>query len=137
MITASIEIKAQFYDLDPMQIVWHGNYVRFFEQARSALLDRISYNYNEMYESGYAWPIVDMRLKYVKPIHFAQEVIIEAKLVEYESRLKIEYLITDKETGHRINKGYTVQVAVGIEDQEMRLASPDVLINLVEAYQCV
>ncbi|HKW55194.1 MAG TPA: acyl-CoA thioesterase, partial [Stellaceae bacterium] len=89
MIAAEVLIKAQFYDLDPMQIVWHGNYVRFLEQARCALLDKIDYNYSEMLRSGYAWPVVDLRIKYVRPVRFGQEVRVTATMVEYENRIKI------------------------------------------------
>ena len=69
MISAEVIIKIQFYDLDPMRIVWHGNYPRFLEQARSALFEKISFGYREMSESGFAWPIVDLRIKYVRPIN--------------------------------------------------------------------
>lgn len=133
MISASIEIKAQFYHLDPMEVVWHGNYARFFEQARCELLDKISYNYPEMYESGYVWPIIDMRVKFVKPVKFAQVILVKATLVEYENRLKIDYLIMDKETGAKITKGYTVQVAVDRQSEEMCLASPEILKEKLEA----
>ena len=60
MLTAEAEITPQFYDLDPMNVVWHGNYPRFLEQTRCLLLDGIGYGYARMSESGYAWPIVGM-----------------------------------------------------------------------------
>ena len=60
MISTEITLRTQFYDLDPMNIVWHGNYVRYLEQARSALLSEIGYGYAEMQASGFAWPIVDL-----------------------------------------------------------------------------
>src|ERR1700761_7909922 len=78
MISADVVIKAQFHDLDPMQVVWHGNYVRYLEQARCALLDRIGYNYPEMEASGFAWPVVDLRVKYVRPVRVAQEIVVGA-----------------------------------------------------------
>ena len=52
MLTTEITLTIPFYDLDPLEIVWHGNYARYFEQARCALLDKIGYNYNAMKESG-------------------------------------------------------------------------------------
>ena len=61
MISARVVLKAHFYDLDPMQVVWHGNYPRFLEQARCALLDKIGFNYPEMAATNYIWPIVEMR----------------------------------------------------------------------------
>ncbi len=136
MITASVQIQAQFYHLDPMEVVWHGNYVRFFEQARCALLDKIDYNYPQMRDSGYMWPIVDMRVKYVRPVSFAQEINIEATLVEYENRLKINYLITDVKTGEKLTKGFTIQVAVDGDTQEMQFESPAILFDKVKEATC-
>ena len=98
--TSKKEIKAQFYDLDPMDVVWHGNYVRFFEDARCELLNKIGYNYEEMKDSGYTWPIVDLHIRYTRPITFGQEVTIQTDLVEYEFRLKIVYTIYDKKRIH-------------------------------------
>src|SRR5580704_540452 len=95
MISAGVVIKVQFYDLDPMGIVWHGNYPRFLEQARAALFDKISFGYDAMAKSGFAWPIVDMRIKYVRPIDISRTITVTATLVEYENRLKVNYLITD------------------------------------------
>ena len=131
MISAEVLIKAQFYDLDPMQIVWHGNYVRFLEQARCALLDKIEYNYSEMLRSGYAWPVVDLRIKYVRPVRFGQEVRVTATMVEYESRIKIDYRIADLATGDVLTKAQTIQVAVDVASNEMCFESPAALIDRV------
>lgn len=132
MITAEIVVKAQFYDLDPMAVVWHGNYARFLEQARCTLLDRIGYNYVEMQASGHIWPIVDMRLKYVRPIRFAQEIVVAATLVEWQNRLKIEYRIRDRASGEVLTKAHTIQVAVLAETGELLLESPPVLTKIIE-----
>jgi acyl-CoA thioester hydrolase len=129
MISADVVIKAQFHDLDPMQVVWHGNYVRYLEQARCALLDRIAYNYTEMEASGFAWPVVDLRIKYVRPVRFAQEIVVSAQLVEYANRLKIEYRVRDQATGEVLTKATTVQVAVRIESGELQLDSPPALLD--------
>ena len=131
MITASIRLKAQFYDLDPLQVVWHGNYARFLEQARSALLDAIAFNYREMSRTAFVWPVVDLRIKYVRPIRFAQEVDVAATLVEYENRLKIDYLITDAASGETLTRAHTVQVAVDATNGELAFESPAPLIDAV------
>ncbi|MDN3576324.1 acyl-CoA thioesterase [Chitinimonas viridis] len=122
-----IELSPTFHDLDPMNIVWHGNYVKYLEIARCALLSRFDYDYPQMYASGFVWPIVDMRLKYVKSAVFNQRLRIRAEIVEWENRLKIEYLISDADTGQRLNKAYTIQVAVCTESQEMQYLCPPVL----------
>src|SRR6218665_4026027 len=98
-LSFEIELAPAFHDLDPMNIVWHGNYPKYLEIARCALLARFNYDYPQMRDSGYAWPIVDMRLKYVRSAAFQQKLIVRAEIVEWENRLKIEYQIRDAATG--------------------------------------
>ena len=126
---AEVEMQVQFFDLDPMEIVWHGRYVKYLEVVRCALLDKIDYNYVQMKASGYAWPVIDMHLRYVAPATFGQRLKLRADLVEWENRLKIDYLISDAVTGKRLNKASTVQVAVAIGSGEMCFASPPVLFE--------
>ena len=57
---AEICLTIPFHDVDMMHIVWHGHYVRYLEIARCALLDELDYNYNQMRDSGYGWPVIDM-----------------------------------------------------------------------------
>lgn len=134
-ISAKIGLKIQFYHLDPMEIVWHGNYPRFLEKARCALLDLIGYNYEEMRKSGYAWPIVDMRIKYVQSAYFKQDVSVIATLKEYENRLVIDYKIIDDKSGTVITKARTTQVALQMATKEMMFESPAILIEKVEAFR--
>jgi acyl-CoA thioester hydrolase len=133
MLSVEVVIKAQFYDIDPMEVVWHGNYARFFEQARCELLARLDYTYADMLASGYAWPIVDMRIKYVRPIRLGQEFVVEATIVEFENGLKIEYRIRDRASGEVLTKARTFQVPVKVETGEMCFESPSVLIDKLRA----
>lgn len=132
LITARCTLTAQFYDIDPMNVVWHGHYARFFEEARNALLDKLDYNYPEMQASGYLWPIVDFRIKYIRPICLHQQFIAEAGLVEYENRLKIEYRLLDIATSEILTKAQSIQVAVRAGGQGMQYASPEILISKVK-----
>nr|WP_246119303.1 acyl-CoA thioesterase [Aliikangiella coralliicola] len=128
-MSAELVIEVPFYDLDPMEVVWHGNYVKYFERVRCALLAKFDYGYPEMKESGYMWPIVDMRLKYVNSASFGQKLRCKATIVEFENRLKIKYQILCDETGKRLTRGYTTQVAVDINTREMLLVSPEILLK--------
>lgn len=134
VITADIVTKAQFYDVDPMQVVWHGNYPRFLEQARCALLDHIGFNYREMAATRYAWPIVDLRIKYVRPVRFAQEIKVVATLVEFENRLRIRYRIADLARGEILTKAETIQVAVDMASQEIQFVSPPELVDRIRPF---
>lgn len=134
-VITSVEIDIPFQDIDAMEIVWHGNYPRYLEIARCALLDCIDYDYPRMRESGYAWPIIDMRIKYIKPLHFKQRIRVRAELVEYENRLKTDFLITDACSGEKLSKAHTVQVAVDMKTREMCFVSPPVLHEKLVQYQ--
>lgn len=126
---AQTEISVQFFDLDPMEIVWHGNYVKYLEVARCALLDQIDYNYVQMKQSGFAWPIIDLQVRYVGSATFAQRLLLRAEIVEWENRLKIDYLISDASTGKRLTRASTSQVAVDMASGEMCFVSPPVLLE--------
>jgi acyl-CoA thioester hydrolase len=128
---AETVINVPFHDVDAAGIVWHGHYVKYLEIARCVLLDKIDYSYNRMLESGYIWPVIDMQLRYVKAVKFAESLHIRARLIEWEHRLKLDYLISNASTGARVCKAWTVQVAVNARSGEMCLRSPDVLLELL------
>lgn len=131
-ISATIEIEVPFFDLDPMMIVWHGNYVKYFEQARCALLRSFDYDYPQMEALGYSWPIVDLRVRYAKSAVFGEILKCTATLKEFENRIKISYEIYNK-SGARLTKGHTVQVAVDKTSGLLQLASPQHLIDKIKA----
>lgn len=118
-----------FHDLDPMEVVWHGNYARYFEYARAALLQTFDYDYPQMRDSGYAWPVIDLAVRYARPLVYQQRIVIQAELVEWENRLKIKYEIRDAETGARLTRGHTVQVAVKLPEMTMCFISPAILFE--------
>ena len=132
-LSAEVVIEVPFEDGDPMGVTWHGNYFRYLERARCRLLDKIGYGYRAMIESGYSWPIVDTRVKFIQPTVFQQRLRIVATLREYENRLKIDYEILDEESGERVTRGYTIQVAIDNSRQELCYVSPDILIDKVRA----
>ncbi|WP_158972356.1 thioesterase family protein [Paraglaciecola sp. L3A3] len=134
IVSHSTEMEVQFFDVDSMRVVWHGNYVKYLEVARCELLKLFDYNYLAMEASGYVWPIVDMRLKYVASAKLSDCIVVEASLVEYQTRMKIEYIIKDKATGKVLNKAYTIQVAVDMADGEMLFETPQCLIDKLTPY---
>lgn len=130
-LSAEVDIEIPFFDVDPMQVAWHGHYVKYFEVARCALLRKIDYDYPQMEKSGYHFPVVEIYLRYVNPARFGQIVAVAAELLEYENRLKIGYRIRDKETRQRLTKGWSVQVAIDAKTRELQFVSPRILIEKV------
>ena len=78
----SLEIEVPFFDVDAMQIVWHGHYVKYLEMARCAFLSAIQYDYREMGVQGFSWPIVQLHVKYVKPAVFGQKIRVDLAVVD-------------------------------------------------------
>lgn len=131
---AEVIIEVPFHDVDAMNVVWHGYYLKYFEIARCKLLDQFDYNYRQMQASGYLWPVIESHVKYVQGIQFQQKIRVRAILKEWETRLKIEYVIFDNETDQRLTKGYTTQVAVDIQSKAMCFQSPKILFERLNAW---
>ena len=131
-LKAEVEIQVPFHDVDGMHVVWHGHYYKYFEVARTKLLQSIDYDVHEMKASGYSWPIVETNCKYVRPIVYDQLIQVSAKIQEYENRLKIIYRISDAKTDEKLATGHTTQVAVDMKNNEMCFVSPKILLEKVE-----
>ena len=131
-LKAEVEIQVPFHDVDGMHVVWHGHYYKYFEVARTKLLQSIDYDVHEMKASGYSWPIIETSCKYVQPMLYNQLIQVSAKIQEYENRLKIIYRISDAKTGEKLATGHTTQVAVDMKNNEMCFVSPKILLKKVE-----
>lgn len=130
---AAVDVRIPFHDVDLLEVAWHGHYVRYFEVARCELFDAIDYNYLQMKASGYAWPVIELHVRYAKPAFFGDVVTVHARLVEIENRLKIDYEVRNAE-GVRLTRAYTVQVAVEMQTRAMCFVSPPVLAQKVAQY---
>jgi acyl-CoA thioester hydrolase len=126
-LSHEIEVVPPFFDIDSMDIVWHGHYVKYLELARCALLEKFDYGYARMRESGFSWPIVDLRLKYVRPALFNQPLVVRAEIVEWENRLKFDYVIREAGSGAKVNTAMSIQVAVDMATREMQYVCPRIL----------
>jgi acyl-CoA thioester hydrolase len=131
-VSAEIEFTVEFYDVDSMEIVWHGNYVKYFEKARCALLDKIGYGYKEMKESGFGFPVTDISVKYIRPLQFGERVRAQASLEEYENCLRIQYVLFNADTGIVTTKGRSTQMTYDIAAGTSCFACPKIFIDKVE-----
>jgi acyl-CoA thioester hydrolase len=127
-----IVLTVPFHDVDVMEVVWHGHYVKYFEIARCALLESIGYDYPQMRASGFAWPVIDLRIRYPRPARYGQKLKIKAAIREYEPRLCVNYVVSDAATGDRLTKGSTVQVAVDMQSMEMQYGAVRALVERLE-----
>ena len=121
-ITSEMKIIVPFYDLDPMNIVWHGNYVKYLEQARCDFFDKLNYNYTDMYNDGVMYPIVKMDFKFIKSAKFGEELLVKCILRELEPAIIIKYEIYSGED--KILTATTMQMEVSVETGETLYEAP-------------
>jgi len=132
IISVTTETAVAFHDVDLAQVVWHGHYLKYLENARWALLDFIGFGLDVQQASGYAWPIVDLHVKYVRALRFGDRLAVRASLVDWQRRLCVNYLVT-RSGGERVARAQTVQAGVHRESGALQLASPPILLECVEA----
>ena len=125
-------IKVEFYDLDPMNVVWHGNYVKYLEVARCDMLSKLGYTYVDMKNDGYAYPVATMEMKYIKPCTFGQELKVVTIVEEIEPALVIKYVIFDNKTGEKMFKAKTMQIAVDINSKQTVYEAPENLKKIIK-----
>ena len=121
-ITSETKIKVAFFDLDPMNIVWHGNYVKYLEQARCDFFDKLNYNYTDMYNDGVMYPIAKMDFKFIKSAKFGEELTVKCTLKELEPAIIIKYEIYSGED--KILTATTMQIEVSVKTGETLYEAP-------------
>jgi len=126
-LSATVDIRPSYQDCDPAGVVWHGNYFHYFDSARVALLEQLDYGYRQMEASGYLYPVVDTRVRYLGTATYDQPVRVTATLREWEYRLRIDYEVRDA-AEKCITEAYTIQVAVEIASGELCIGSPEPLL---------
>lgn len=134
LFQSEFEIKIPFYDLDPMDVVWHGNYIKYMEQARCDMFNKLNYTYYDMKNDNYAYPIAKMKTKYIKPLRFNQEVIMETSLIEIEPAIIIKYKMSDKASGEEVFCGETMQIGVNIQTGESLYNAPANLFKRLKIF---
>ncbi len=132
LCSQTIEVVVPFHDIDVMAVVWHGHYLKYFENARWALMDRLGYGYEAMVGSGYLWPIIETHVRHVRPARFGDRLGVTASLVEWQNRLAVNYLITNLKTRKRVARARTVQVAIERVTGELQFVSPAPFVRQIE-----
>lgn len=124
-------IRVPFSHADPAGVVWHGRYFEYFDAARCDLLGRIDYGYKAMARSGFLWPVVDARLRFVRAVGFDDLIRVRATLVEWEYRIKIAYEVLD-ESDVLTTAGFTIHAAVDQNSGKLCLEVPAFLRERIE-----
>ena len=121
-----VRLRVPFHDLDPMNMVWHGNYLKYFDVARLGLFDACGIDLFDYFEkTGILFPIIKTNTKHVLSLRYRDEFICRATVIEAKVKIVMGFEI--RRVGQRdiCAKGRSEQVAVKYPEMEMSFEIPD------------
>lgn len=111
ILIASKEFTPRFSEVDSMNIVWHGSYPLYFEDAREAFGEKFGLGYLFIFDNGYYAPLVDLAFHYKKPIIYGMRCRID---VYYRptpaAKIIFDYEIYDLNDNSLCTTGRSIQV---------------------------
>ena len=117
-LKATVPLNIRFSEVDSMNIVWHGSYVMYFEDAREAFGKKYGIAYLDIFGQGYYAPLVELSFKYKSPITYDMkpEITITYKPVD-AAKIVFDYEITNPDNGEVLATGHSVQVFMDLNYQ--------------------
>ncbi|MFW5901597.1 MAG: acyl-CoA thioesterase [Thermodesulfobacteriota bacterium] len=123
-----LEFSVPFHDLDPMKVMWHGNYFKYFDITRDQLFRDLGVDLYQVYhDTQYIFPIIRTQIKHVFPLKFRDAFICRAQLMEAAYKIVIDFQIRLAESGQVCSKGRSEQAAVKIPEMETMLRIPETI----------
>jgi len=110
-LKASKEIDIRFSEVDSMNIVWHGSYALYFEDAREAFGEKYGLTYLEIFGNGFYAPLIELHFNFKKTLSYRRKARIDISFRNTEAaKIIFDYEIYDVEDDSLIATGYSVQV---------------------------
>ena len=128
----SIELVVPFHDCDPLQVVWHGRYLKYFELARTELFATHGLDVPDFRELGYRMYVSELRCRYTHPLRYGDRVEVTARPTALRPLIRIAYSVKNLTHKRRSARGLTV---LAVTDLEGRLLSetPDAIVERLRA----
>ncbi|MEG0788699.1 MAG: thioesterase family protein [Alistipes sp.] len=129
-LTCETPIRVRFSEVDSMQVVWHGEYIRYFEDGREDFGRRFAgLGYADLAKSGYLVPVVDAALQFKSPLRIDDTAVVETRYIDTDAaKICFEYTIRRQRDGEIVATGSTMQVFVDF-DYNLCLTQPDFYIE--------
>jgi acyl-CoA thioester hydrolase len=106
-------LRTLYADTDRSEVVYHSNYLRYFEFGRTSLMRDASYPYREIEQSGYVYPIIELGITFYKPLYYDDLIWIHTRPVDLERvKLTFNYVVTHADTNDLICRGFTRHCAL-------------------------
>jgi acyl-CoA thioester hydrolase len=130
ILSSRTEVLIRFNEADPLGIVWHGHYIRYFEDGREAFGNMHGLGYLDVYKKGFVIPVVSVHCEYKRSLRYGDSIIVETTYMPTEAaKLKFNYRIFNAATNEVVATGYSVQVFLTKEDSVMQLINPPFFEN--------
>ena len=105
--------RTLYADTDRSSVIYHANYLRYFEFGRASLMRDAGYPYREIEDMGYVYPIIDLAIQFHEPLYYDDPMYIYTRTAELERvKLRFDYVISHCETGKIICNGFTKHCAL-------------------------
>lgn len=122
-------IKVRFSEVDSMQIVWHGEYIRYFEDGRISFGNRYGLGYMDVFHQGYMIPVVELDCQFKQSLVFGDEAIIETRFINTQAaKIDFEYTIYRASDEIVAATGKSTQVFINLE-RELELSNPEFFLE--------
>lgn len=129
-LTVTTEVSVRFNEADPLGIVWHGHYIRYFEDGREAFGAKYGLTYLDFYQNGLVVPIVSVDCQFKKPLRYGDTVIVEARYVDAPAaKIRFEYRLLHAQSGDLVATGTSIQVFLNKDDMTLLWNVPDFFSN--------
>jgi acyl-CoA thioester hydrolase len=129
-ITVRTEVDVRFNEADPLGIVWHGHYIRYFEDGREAFGKKYGCSYLDFYKNGLVVPIVKVDCDYKKSLRYGDTLIVEATYTPSEAaKIVFHYQLYHAGTNELVAKGSTTQVFLDKDTNLLQLAIPPFFVE--------
>lgn len=125
ILKASKEIDIRFSEVDSMQIVWHGSYPLYLEDAREEFGKKYGLGYLFIYGNGYYSPLVEMNFSFKSAIVYGTRIRVDI-IYRYTKAAKLifDYEIYDTRDNRLLSQAHTVQVFLD-KAQNLMWTNPD------------
>lgn len=80
-LSVSEKVRIRFNETDPLGIVWHGNYIVYFEDGREAFGRKFGITYLDVQNNGFVTPIVKSTCEHFLPLKYGETFRIETTLL--------------------------------------------------------
>jgi acyl-CoA thioester hydrolase len=129
VLTETIPVNIRFHEVDSLRIVWHGHYLKYFEDGREAFGRKYGIGYMDVFELGLLTPLVNVNCDYKKPVKYGDPLMLETTYVDTEAaKVKFRFTLFHAETKEVYTTGESTQVFIN-PDGELYLTPPQFFLD--------